>query len=186
MGIMEKTLVVVPARGGSKRIPNKNIKEMHGQPIIYWPLMTLRELFYPDEIIVSTDSEDVIGKVEKIGLHVPFRRPKKLSDDFTGTMPVATHALDWYESNIGQVDYVLTVYPTAVLLSAGDIESAFEQLKEDAYCDSVMSAANFPFPIQRAVFKNRDGYAEMFEPHNYAKRSQDLTTAMHDAGQFYV
>ena len=178
-------LIIIPARGGSKRIPHKNIKEICGQPMIYWPLMELSKKFSSNQILISTDSLDVITCVEKKGIKVPFIRPDSLSDDFTGTTPVATHALAWFEQNVAIVNYVLIIYPTAVFLDINDISSAFSLLKQDAECSLVMSATNFSFPIQRAVFQNNKGYAEMFEPENALIRSQDLPEAMHDAGQFY-
>ena len=183
--IFKSTLVVIPARGGSKRIPNKNIKLILGQPMIFWPLSVLSKLFIAENVIVSTDSDEIKAKVETKGLKVPFRRPERLSDDFTGTAEVVQHALCWYETNVRKVEYVLTVYPTAVLLTEKDICTAMETLCNDEKCDSIMSATNFPFPIQRAVLENEKGYAEMFDPNNYLLRSQDLIEARHDAGQFY-
>lgn len=182
----ENTLVVIPARGGSKRILNKNIKEIFGQPMIYWPLMELRKIFSAENILVSTDSTIIRSAVEQKGLTVPFIRPESLSDDFTGTVPVVTHALNWFARSVKKVDYVLTVYPTAVLLDEKDIRTSMHIISNDAQCDSVMSATSFSFPIQRAVYENNAGYAEMFEPQNYSKRSQDLIEAKHDAGQFYL
>ncbi|MCC9624272.1 pseudaminic acid cytidylyltransferase [Thalassospira sp. MA62] len=182
----EDTLVVIPARGGSKRIPKKNIHPIAGQPMIYWPLMELRKLFKPDSILVSTDSDDIAAAVEKVGINVPFRRPPELADDYTGTVPVVTNALEWFETNVKKVKYVLTVYPTAVMISADDIVDAFKMLLADDSCDSVMSATSFAFPIQRAVFTNANGYAELFQPQYFHSRSQDLTGAQHDAGMFYV
>ena len=181
-----KILVIIPARGGSKRIPNKNIKNICGQPMIYWPMMELSKKFSSDQVLVSTDSESVISVIEKKGLKVPFIRPAELSGDYTGTMAVATHALKWFEDNHHSIDYVLVVYPTAVLLDIEDIIAAFHILNHDNSCDFVMSATKFAFPIQRAVFENSKGYAEMFEPKNYTTRSQDLVEALHDAGQFYL
>ena len=185
-GDFQSTLAIIPARGGSKRIPNKNVKPIFGQPMIYWPLMALSRLFSADNVLVSTDSDLIKTAVEAKGLCVPFRRPASLSDDFTGTAEVVTHALKWFEDNVRKVDYVLTVYPTAVLLSEKDIVAAMNLLKHDEKTESVMSATTFPFPIQRAIFRNDEGYAEMFHPENYSKRSQDLVEAMHDAGQFYL
>lgn len=180
-----KILVIIPARGGSQRIANKNIKEIFGQPMIYWPLMELRKIFDKDNILISTDSQNIKECVEKKGLNVPFMRPKHLADNFTGTVPVVQHALNWYENHVGTVDFILTVYPTAVLLNVEDVQSAMTLLWEDEDCESVMSATNFSFPIQRAVYENSFGYAEMFDPTQYAQRSQDLVEAKHDAGQFY-
>ena len=179
-------LVVVPARGGSKRIPKKNIIDIHGQPMIFWPLHQLSLLFKSCQVVVSTDSSEVKSLVESIGLHVPFERPQHLSDDFVGTLEVVEHALNWYEQHIENVQYVLTVYPTAVLLNAEDIKNAFKLLLGDEKCASVMSSTSFPFPIQRAFYENESGYAEMFTSENYSKRSQDFLPAFHDAGQFYV
>jgi len=181
----EKVLVVIPARGGSKRIPKKNIKPICGMPMIFWPLRELSKLFSKKQILVSTDDDEIISELIKWGIKVPFKRPKELSDDFTGTTEVAQHAHQWFELNIEKVDYVLIVYPTAVMLSYKDIQSAFETLQRDRECKSVFSATTFPFPIQRSVFLNKSGFAEMYEPHNYHRRSQDLPDAYHDAGQFY-
>jgi pseudaminic acid cytidylyltransferase len=183
---IDSTLVVIPARGGSKRIPNKNIKEIFGQPMIYWPLMEIQKIFNRDNVLVSTDSKMIKGFVEIKGVNVPFMRPENLSDDFTGTAAVVEHALKWYEANVKKVDFILTVYPTAVLLREEDIHAAITLLSEDEECDSVMSGTNFAFPIQRAVFENDKGYAELFEPRYYSARSQDLIEAKHDAGQFYL
>lgn len=182
--ILKNTLVVIPARGGSKRIPKKNITDICGQPMIYWPLRELQRIFKSENIIVSTDSEEIKITVEQKGLSVPFLRPERLSDDFTPTIPVIQHALDWYESNIKKIDFVLTVYPTAVLLDAQDICAAAKILAADNKCNTVLSATTFAFPIQRAVFENKSGYAEMFNPEFYSTRSQDLVEAKHDAGQF--
>jgi pseudaminic acid cytidylyltransferase len=182
----KSVLVVIPARGGSKRIPRKNIKPICGQPMIYWPLMALSEVASPDQVIVSTDDPDVTAAVERKGLNVPFVRPPELSDDHTGTMAVAKHAVHWADEHRNRVDYVVVVYPTAVLLKIQSVLSALETTKSDPDCDLVMAATNFPFPIQRAVFINEHGFAEMFHPEHALTRSQDLPEAMHDAGQFYV
>lgn len=182
----EKTLVVVPARGGSKRIPGKNIKKICDQPMIYWPLMVLNRIFHPSNILVSTDSNEIKNSVEAKGLSVPFIRPEYLSDDFTGTTEVVMHALEWYEKHVGTVDYVLTVYPTSILLMENDLKIAMNTLLEDEKCDSVMSAARFPVPPQWAIYNNSLNYAEMIEPKNFHMRSQDLKECFYDAAQFYL
>lgn len=184
--INENTLVIIPARGGSKRIPKKNIKVICGQPMIHWPLKELLKLFSSEQILISTDDPEIVKTVTSEGVEVPYRRPEALSDDYTGTMEVATHALQWHEENVSVVDYVLIVYPTAVLLDIEDINSAYEILSVDDACDCVFSATSFPFPIQRAVFENEERYVSMFQPENFATRSQDLVEALHDAGQFYL
>ena len=180
------TLVIIPARGGSKRIPEKNIKLIFGQPMIFWPLSTLSKLFFSENILVSTDSDKIKAIVETKNLKTSYKRPAYLSDDFTGTVDVVTHALKWYEKNMYKVKFVLTVYPTALMLSMSYICEAMTILKNDKKCDSIMSATNFSFPIQRAVYEDKQGYVKMFEPNNYSVRSQDLIEAKHDAGQFYL
>ena len=163
MTLTDSILVVVPARGGSKRINKKNIKPIAGQPMIYWPLMELSKFFQAASVIVSTDDSEIASHVESKGLKIPFMRPDELSGDFVGTFEVISHALDWYEKNVSKVNYVVTVYPTAVLLSMKDIINAVDTLKADLNCDSVMSATNYPSPIQRAVYINKDGFAKMFQ-----------------------
>ena len=154
--------------------------------MIYWPLMEIQKIFNRENVLVSTDSEVIKDYVERKGVNVPFIRPENLSDDFAGTAAVVKHALEWFEANVKKVEYVLTVYPTAVLINEEDIRAAIKLLTEDDECDSFMSATNFEFPIQRAIFENDEGYAEMFEPRYYSTRSQDLIEAKHDAGQFYL
>lgn len=182
----KKILVVVPARGGSKRIHKKNIKKINDHPMIYWPLSVISELFETKQTIVSTDSDEIMSVVLETGLEIPFRRPVELSDDFTITNAVIRHALQWYEKTFHKVDIVITIYPTAVLLSKNDIIEAIKTINSDEHCDTVMSAARYPYPIQRAVYEHANGYAKMFNPEYYAARSQDLLPASHDAGQFYV
>ena len=183
---LNKVLVVIPARGGSKRIVGKNIKKICGQPMIYWPLKTLNSIFHPRNILVSTDSTEIKIAVEAKGLNVPFMRPKNLSDDFTGTTEVVMHALEWYEKYVDTVDYVLTVYPTSILLMAEDLKIAMTTLTEDTECDSIMSAAKFPVPPHWSIFINACNYAEMIEPENFHVRSQDLAERFYDAAQFYL
>ena len=182
----EEILVVIPARGGSKRIPFKNIKNIAGQPMIYWPLMELSKIFCKNKILVSTDSLQVKTTVEKTGLRVPFTRPENLSNDIVGTTEVVSHAVSWYERNVGNIKFVLTVYPTAVLLRNSDIRSALNRLVHNPQIDSIMSATTFPSPIQRAFYQNNQGFAQMFKPENFKKRSQDFIEAYQDAGQFYL
>ena len=100
-------------------------------------------------------------------------------------MEVVSHALDWYEQNVAPVDYVLVVYPTAVLIDAEDIFRAIEKLGTDPSVSIVFSATEYAYPIQRAIFLNENGKVQMFQPEHYSSRSQDLTKAYHDAGQFY-
>ena len=184
--MIDNFLIIIPARGGSKRIPDKNIKKIFGYPMIYWPLKELSKGFNSKNILISTDDTKIVKTVEKIGINIPFLRPKYLSDDFTGTMPVVEHALGWYEKNVKKIDYVIVVYPTALMLKFKNIKEAIKILEMDNTCELVMSATNFPSPIQRGLYLDKNGYAKMFSPKNYTSRSQDLINSFHDAGQFYV
>ena len=186
MNGLNETLVVIPARGGSKRIPKKNIVDVAGQPMIYWPITELLKVFDKQQVIVSTDDEEIALIAENLGIRAPFRRPPELSDDFVATMPVIQHALDWYEKHNSVVEYVLVIYPTALGVASSDILQAYSSLVDDSDCDMVMSVLQYPFPIQRAVFEPpNNAYIRMFQPEFFAARSQDLVEAFHDAGQFY-
>jgi len=180
-----KIVAIIPARGGSKRIPKKNVKDFCGKPMIAWPIGVLKASNLISDIIVSTDSEEIKEVAGAHGARVPFMRPIELSDDFTGTAAVTKHAAQWYCDNVGSPDFFLTVYPTAVLLSGDDIARAVARMTETG-AEIVLSAAEFPSPIQRAVYVDDDGRAIMFHPENYYSRSQDLQKAYHDAGQFYL
>ncbi|WFU75677.1 pseudaminic acid cytidylyltransferase [Bradyrhizobium sp. CB2312] len=178
-------LAVIPARGGSKRIPRKNITLFHGKPMMAWPIGMLKSSGLVATILVSTDNEEVAEVARNIGAEVPFMRPASLSDDYTGTAAVTKHAVDWFVSNRCRPDLILTVYPTAVFVSADDIKSAVDAI-ERLNCEMVFSAVEFPSRIQRALFMNDDGRVRMAHPEYYSARSQDLPTAYHDAGQFYL
>jgi len=180
----QKVLVIIPARGGSKRIPKKNIKEFCGKPLIGWPLSVLKNGNIADEIIVSTDSEEIAKVAQELGATVPFMRPSELADDFTGTAAVVKHAVEWYLENIGSIQYVLTVYPAAVFLSQKDLENAFNML-QSSNCQTVFSGAEYSYPIQRALCLDEQQRVSMYQPEYYSFRSQDLVKTYHDAGQFY-
>ena len=182
----EKLIVVIPARGGSKRIPNKNIKKVCGQPMIYWPLMKIAKLFSKEQILVSTDSIEIKNVVENKGIKIPFIRPHNLSDDFTTSIEVLKHSLKWFEEKKFSVDYVVMIYPTAILLDEMDIKNAFVTIKNDMNCDIIMSGTTYPHPIQRSFFEDSNGYAKMSNPDTFLKRTQDLPNAIHDVGQFYI
>lgn len=184
MASKEKVLVIIPARGGSKRITKKNIRVINGKPMIKWVIDKIKNCEFISDIIVSTDCDEIKKCVEDLGISVPFKRPKRLSDDFTPTSAVIKHALQWYQKNISKVEYVITIYPTAVMISVDDLKEAYYRMKEEKY-DIIFSATSFPFPIQRAFYLDTKGIIKMFQPDMFDKRSQDLTKAYHDAGQFY-
>lgn len=176
-------LAVIPARGGSKRIPRKNIKDFLGKPLIAYSIETAIDSNLFDKIIVSTDDEEVAQVSKQYGAEVPFVRPKELSDDFTGTNDVVKHAINWFLEQGAQVDYACCIYATAPLLKSQYLKQGLEKLQ--AYDKSfAFSVSSFPAPIQRAM-RVVDNGVSMFYPEHLLTRSQDLEEAYHDAGQFY-
>jgi len=176
-------ICVIPARGGSKRIPRKNIKEFNGKPIIAYSIEAAKASKCFDEIIVSTDDNEIAEIAKKYGAKVPFIRPSKYSDDYIGTLPVVKHAVEFINVN-QSVEFVCCLYATAPFINPDVIIKAFKQLivsKAD-FCFTVTS---FPFPIQRAMKINDKKRLSMFEPENFNIRSQDLEEGYQDAGQFY-
>jgi len=178
-------LAVIPARGGSKRIPRKNIKEFCGRPMIAWTIEAARKSGCFDRIIVSTDDAEIAEISCQWGAEAPFVRPKALSDDHTGTIPVVAHAIDWHLKHTAEKpEHVCCVYATAPFVRPADLRQGLEALLGRG-CDYAFSVTSFPFPIQRAVRIRKDGKAEMLHPEHFNTRSQDLEEAYHDAGQFY-
>lgn len=175
---------IIPARGGSKRIPKKNIKDFCGKPMISWTINAAINSQCFDKIIVSTDSEEIASISKKYGAEVPFLRPKHISDDHTGTIPVISHAINFINKNIGAVNYACCIYATAPFVEPSFITKGLEKILQlnANYC---FSATSFPFPIQRAIKIKSNGRSEMFYPENFNIRSQDLEKSFHDAGQFY-
>ncbi len=177
-------IAVIPARGGSKRIPKKNIKNFMGKPIIAYSIEAAIKSQLFDEIIVSTDDEEIASVAKCFGASVPFIRPESLSDDFTGTTPVVRHAANWYSSQNKKLQNICCIYSTAPFVQAKYIKMGFEQL-EQQQADYVYSMTSFAFPIQRAQKMDKLGHPSPFYPEYMASRSQDLEDAFHDAGQFY-
>lgn len=180
----ERCIAIIPARGGSKRVPRKNIKEFFGKPLIAYSIQTALKSNLFDKVIVTTDDEEIAKIAKEYGAEVPFIRPKELSDDFIMPQAAIDHTLE-YLDNIGKkYDFYCTIYPTAPLLQTKYLIKGFEDL---IYTDAVnvFSATSMPYPIQRSFKINKDGRCEMFWPENYNIRSQDLEAAYHDAGQFY-
>ena len=177
-------LCVIPARGGSKRIPKKNIKFFHGKPIITWSIETAIKSKCFDKIIVSTDNNKIAKIAKSAGAEVPFMRPKYLSDDFTGTGEVVSHAIKWYKRKKQIYSNICCIYATAPLINYKDIKKSLKILKISK-ADYAFSVTNYSYPIQRSFKINLDKRVEMFMPKYYYKRSQDLEDSYHDAGQFY-
>ena len=175
---------VIPARGGSKRIPRKNIKEFNGKPIIAYSIEAALKSNCFNQVIVSTDDDEIAEVAKKYGAQVPFLRPDELSNDYAGTIPVIKHAIEWMEDNKSSVENVCCLYATAPFIQSQTISKAFQQLQESNsdYCFSVTS---FVFPIQRAIKIVKKNKVSMFYSDYFNTRSQDLEEAYHDAGQFY-
>jgi N-acylneuraminate cytidylyltransferase len=177
-------VAIIPARGGSKRIPRKNIRPFLGTPLLARSLMSVQSSGVFDRIVVSTDDAEVALVAKSAGAEVPFTRPAELSDDHTGARPVIIHAINALESDGRQVGPVCIVYPTAVFTRPEDLSDSFRRLV-DTGCEFVFSAASYNAPIQRAMRRLPDGTCELFWPDHTLTRSQDLEEAYHDAGQFY-
>ncbi len=181
---MNKTVAIIPARGGSKRIPRKNIKDFHGMPLIAYSIKVALKSKLFDKVIVSTDDEEIATIAREYGASVPFIRPIELSDDFTGTGAVVNHALEYLKS-VGEIyDFVCTIYATAPFLDEKYLIEGFEKLR-NSNARNAFSCTSMPFPIQRTFKITKDERCEMFWPENFSKRSQDLEEAFQDAGQFY-
>lgn len=180
---MSKCICIIPARGGSKRIPRKNIKDFFGKPLISYSIQTAIESKLFEKVVVSTDDDEIARIAREYGAEVPFLRPLELSDDFTGTGAVISHALSYLKTQGEGYDFVCSIYATAPLLQVKYLKEGFEKLQNSEAVNS-FSATSMPFPIQR-TFKIKDDRCEMFWPENFSKRSQDLEEAYQDAGQFY-
>jgi len=178
-------LAIIPARGGSKRIPRKNIRRFAGQPLIAYSILAAAQSGLFDHIIVSTDDEEIAAIARQYGAETPFARPAELAGDHATTVPVVKQAISWVQEHWGAVDKVCCIYATAPFIQVGALRAAHDMLVTQAVTGYVFSATTFPFPIQRAFRIQPDGRVEMFEPQNYNTRSQDLEEAFQDAGQFY-
>lgn len=177
-------LAVIPARGGSKRIPRKNIKLFCGKPMIAWSIEAALKSGCFDQVVVTTDDAEIAEVARRCGAQVPFIRPAALSDDHTGTTAVVAHAIDWFAMHSQTPEQVCCLYATAPFVSVDDLRKGLTLLTETT-CDYAFSATSYAFPIQRAIRINKIGRIEMFSPEHFNTRSQDLEEAYHDAGQFY-
>ncbi|MDB4510176.1 pseudaminic acid cytidylyltransferase [Akkermansiaceae bacterium] len=179
-------IAIIPARGGSKRIPRKNIKEFRGKPMIAWSIDAALASGCFDVVLVSTDDEEIAEIARNYGAAVPFLRPPELSDDFTPTIPVLRNAVAEYEKYSGKrVNFGCCIYATAPFVSAEKLKEGIAFLESDGDLDFAFSVTSFPFPIQRALKLGDDGRVSMFQPEHELSRSQDLRESYHDAGQFY-
>jgi N-acylneuraminate cytidylyltransferase len=179
-------VAVIPARGGSKRIPNKNIRSFLGRPAIAYPIAAARRSGLFNRIVVSTDSPQVAEVALSCGAEVPFMRPAALADDYCGTIPVLQHAFQALEHlQRAPIHFACCIYPTAVLLAEAHLIEAYHQLENSpstAYCFSVCA---YHHPIQRALQVGESGTLGAVAPEHWPSRTQDLQRRYHDAGQFY-
>ncbi len=176
-------IAIIPARGGSKRIPRKNVRPFCGRPMIAWPIATAVASGLFDQIIVSTDDPEIAETARGLGADVPFIRPAELADDHAGTIPVIAHATGWAQEQ-GPVEAVCCIYPTAPMISPDDLAEGLRLLTEGSG-DFVFSATDYASPIFRAFVQTDGGGVEMVFPDYFGTRSQDLPRALHDAAQFY-
>lgn len=177
-------VAIIPARGGSKRIPRKNIKMFCGKPMISWSIEAAVQSHCFNRIIVSTDDDEIADVARRYGAETPFMRPTELSDDHTGTIPVVRHAIEWINNHGEQAEHVCCLYATAPFVRIEDLERGLAMLDEGS-ADYAFSVTSYAFPIQRAIRLTKQCRVEMFNSEYFHIRSQDLEEAYHDAGQFY-
>lgn len=179
-----KKIAIIPARGGSKRIPRKNIKEFLGKPIIAYAIEAAIRSNLFDEVMVSSDDDEIIGIALNYGAKVPFKRSALTSNDYATTIDVISEVISCY-SKLGKTfEYGCCIYPCTPLLANDKLTQSFNILYNSTL-DCVFPIVRYSFPIQRAVRINENGLIEMFQPVHLTTRSQDLEASFHDAGQFY-
>ena len=179
-----KNIAIIPARGGSKRIPRKNIKEFLGKPIIAYSIQAALESNLFDEVIVSTDDAEIAEIAKQLGAKVPFTRSKEASDDFATLADVLIEALNWYKEKGIEINKVCCILATAPFVTSIKLVESNMLFIENEF-DSLLPVVEFPFPIQRSLVKNKNGFIQMANPEYLNTRSQDLEIHYHDAGQFY-
>jgi len=177
-------VAVIPARGGSKRIPRKNIKQFCGKPMIAWPIEVVKQSGLFEHILVSTNDEEIAEVSKSYGAEVPFMRPVELSNDYARTTEVIGHAVSWMHEQQWQPEAVCCIYATSVFLTVDDLKKGFETLSTGNW-SYAFSVTDFEYTIFRSFREHPDGGVEMFFPEHFEKRSQDLPLALHDTAQFY-
>lgn len=177
-------VAVIPARGGSKRIPKKNIKDFFGKPMISRSINIAFSSGLFERVIVSTDDEEIAEVARFYGAETPFLRPAKLSDDFVGTVEVIAHATRWLTTQDESISAICCIYATAPLIQVDDLARGWQALQSADWAYA-FSATEFSSSIYRGFRQCQHGGVEMIFPEFSATRSQDLPVALHDAGQFY-
>lgn len=176
-------IAIIPARGGSKRIPRKNVRPFCGRPMIAWPIAAAAASGLFDRIIVSTEDAEIAEIAQQAGAEVPFRRPAELADDHSNTTDVIAHALSWSIDAGWPVQAACCIYATAAFVSAEDLAAAHRLLSPE--CDYAFAAVRYGHPPQRGFLMAVDGSPEPIQPGHLATRTQDLPPVYHDSGQFY-
>ncbi|MEQ1955722.1 pseudaminic acid cytidylyltransferase [Mesorhizobium sp. CN2-181] len=177
-------VAVIPARGGSKRVPRKNVRVFAGKPMIAWAIKAAADSGVFDHILVSTDDVEIRDVAVAAGAEAPFLRPAELSDDHTGTRKVIQHAISEAERAFGLVEAVCCIYATAAFVEPDDLRQGLQRLTADGR-QFAFSATAYAYPIQRALRRAAGGGVEMCQPEHRLTRTQDLEEVFHDAGQFY-
>ena len=176
-------IAIIPARGGSKRIPRKNIRRFCGRPMIAWPIAAAKASNLFDHVLVSTDDPEIADVAREAGAEVPFMRPQELSDDHTGTTDVIVHALRWAQEQGWTLDAACCLYATAAFVHPQDLIEAHGLLSPT--CDFVFPALRYGHPPQRGFVKGPHNAPALLAPEHQETRTQDLPPVFHDAGQFY-
>lgn len=179
------TICIIPARGGSKRIPRKNIKLFCGKPMIAWSIQAAENANIFSKIVVSTDDSEIAAIAKAMGAEVPFIRPEKLSDDFTTTGEVMSHACEWIMDMRLKSSVVCCLYPTAPFLQPADLTEAHRVISSGDW-NYVFSVGEFRSSVHRAFEQNSKDGIKMLFPENISTRTQDLAKVYHDAGMFYM
>ncbi len=177
-------LAVITARGGSKRIPKKNIKDFCGKPIMAYSIEAALESGLFDEVMVSTDSEEIAEVALKYGAKVPFYRSEATANDFAGTGDVLREVIGEYKNRGMEFDYMCCIYPTAPFVTGKKLQDSFAMMDADEAVSGISPVLSFSYPPQRGFYL-RDGVRVLVDPKSQPCRSQDLETIYHDAGQFY-
>lgn len=177
-------LCIIPARGGSKRIPRKNIKEFQGKPIIAYSIEAALSSKLFHEVMVSTDDHEIAAIAQKFGAEVPFYRSEVAANDYATTLDVLKEVVLAYQSKGVSFDFVCCIYPTAPFVTSERIIQGFELISQQQL-ESVFSVSRFEYPVQRCLVKNESSELSYLYPEFTNTRSQDLTPAYHDAGQWY-
>lgn len=178
-----KRLAMITARGGSKRIPRKNVKEFCGKPILLYSIEAALNAGVFDEVMVSTDDEEIAALAREAGASVPFFRSEETANDYASTDEVIMEVLKEYEKRGQEFESFCCIYPTAPFITPGRLKEAMELLET---ADSVMPVVPFSYPPQRGLVVNESGYVERQFPQYATTRSQDLEKVYHDCGQFYA